>query len=206
MTGVVQGGGKPLVGIFANRPAATAVAAGTLYFATDIGTGIFLVSNGVLWKPATGSATLYSTMNLTGASVTGTLTETLLAAVSIPGGLLSANGSLRITRRDQYNNSATSKTVNIRYAAASGITGTIYQTMSGTTIASGRLLTDITNKNATNSQQGINVPAAYTNTGNAVIASAIDTTATSFINFTGTLALITDTITLLGYLVEWMEP
>lgn len=135
-------------------------------------------------------------------SVTGTLTETTLATITVPANSLGANGRVRITTVWSMTNSANNKTTRIRYSGASG---TSYMAVIHTTSTSYRDQREICNRNATNSQVGGPVGGFGgfgNNPGNTVATSTVDTTVDQTIVITGTLANTGETITLESYLVE----
>jgi hypothetical protein len=137
------------------------------------------------------------------ASITGTLTETTLAAVTVPANAMGTNGSVRITTVWSYTNSANNKIVRHTFG------GTGYNTFTLTTTASGRIVTEICNRNATNSQVGFasgvgpgTAGAGLGFTSGANVTSAVNTTAAVTILITAQLANTGETITLESYRVE----
>ena len=134
-------------------------------------------------------------------SHTGTTDETALATITVPANTLGANGRLRVTATWSYTNSANNKVPRIRFST---ISGTAYFASTQTTTAVMRAQVEIANRNATNSQVG-GVSAGqggWGNTGNALITSAVDTTAETTVVISGSLATSSETITLESYLVE----
>lgn len=130
-------------------------------------------------------------------SVTGTLSETTLATIAIPGNALGANGIIRVTTQWSFTNSATSKT-NKQYFGGTG--GFRFVSRAFTTTAQDDTMALIWNRNAANSQVAGN--GILGNSTSASGTGSIDTTVTQNIVFTGTLALITDTTTLESYMIE----
>lgn len=133
--------------------------------------------------------------------------ETQLVAVTIPANTLGANGFIRVTGMWSYTNSATTKTMRVRFGASgAGTGGTGYHSQSATTTASQMQQTIIGNRNATNSQVGPTSAGTggWSTSATAFVTSAVDTTAAAEVHF-GCLfggAASAQTITLEGYVVE----
>src|SRR5215469_5579749 len=120
-------------------------------------------------------------------SVTGTTSETNLAALRIPAGSMGRNGHIEIKILWSYTNSANNKILAIRV-------GTTV-----TTTATAQTLTIIRSNNATNAQTIYSFPPT-TPFGSSTLATtttALDTTADYYLNINGQLALSTETLTLL---------
>ncbi|HET8708123.1 MAG TPA: hypothetical protein VFM46_17590, partial [Pseudomonadales bacterium] len=114
---------------------------------SDVGpNGTDWISNGTDWVPVNGFALL--ARNAVQATVTNTLTETTLATVTIPAGLMGSNGQLRITALWSNNNSGNNKTPRVRFG------GTAFYQQTVTNQLANSTLTIIRNRNATNSQVG----------------------------------------------------
>lgn len=134
-------------------------------------------------------------------SLTGSTTETTLDTVTIPAGTLGANGVVEIIALWTLTNNANNKTPIIRFG---GVSGTQYLAPVLTTTATFRSHVTIQNRNATNSQIGMN-PATGTAFGTTTLApqtSAVDTTAAVDIVFRGLLANAADSIALESMLVR----
>jgi hypothetical protein len=136
------------------------------------------------------------------ASVTGTLTETALATVTLPAGAMGANGALRITSIwSTPGGSGNSKSLRVRLGGMSGAqVMAVAVTTSLSVSEAGRI---VQNRNSASSQ----VTRNSGNPGNggsssAVTTGAINTAVAQDIVFTGQLANIGETITLESYLVE----
>jgi hypothetical protein len=131
-------------------------------------------------------------------SVTGTLAETTLASVTIPGGLMGPNGSLRITLLWSNTNNANAKTVQVK------IDGQIVSSANQANNASYQHLVIVHNRGSQSAQVMMRSSQvgglAQNSTGTTV--TAIDTSIDKVITFTGTLGVAGDTITLEGYTVE----
>jgi len=137
-------------------------------------------------------------------SITGTLTETSLATVNLPANTIGANGQVRIRAYWTCTNSANSKTLRIRFGTT-GISSTAIASNAVTTIASAMMLADVLNLNATNSQNTFAETARGSDglVTTLFATSAIDTTVSENFYFTGQLANTGETITLVGYSVEY---
>lgn len=173
---------------------------------TDVGVGgSFWRSNGAIWR-------LIAPIVLAGSAVpsatlTGTLTETILTEVAIPAGVMGLNRSLRIRGDWSCNANANAKTVRARHGetqgSISGASAIISIGSAATTIAiTGENLW--TNVNAANVQKGS--PSALSGNGgttaSAFLSGNENTANQTYIQFTGTLADVGDNIALSRYLVE----
>jgi len=134
------------------------------------------------------------------ASITGTLTETNLATVTIPA--LGANDQVVVVSAWSYPNSGNAKVPRIRFHTASGVAGTVVANGSATTTTAMRLNVEGGNRNATNSQIWALATGGMAATNNANVTTTLDTTVPTFLNFTATLADTGETITLQSYRVE----
>lgn len=141
----------------------------------------------------------------TASSITGTLTETPLATITIPANALGANGQLRINAYWTTTNSVNNKTLRVRLGAG-GIGGSADFTGVMTTVGNVWSATLITNANATNSQFALSEAARGSDglvTTGFNATSAIDMTASQSLVITGQLANTGETITLNSYSVEY---
>lgn len=136
------------------------------------------------------------------ATLTGTLVETTLATINVPGGLLGANGVMRVTSLWSATGIGGAKTPRVKFAGNTIWTGT----MGANALGSYFDIVQIANRNATNSQ--ISTPptigGSYGQNNAALVATAVDTTAVSQITITGQLASVGDTMVLEGYTVEFI--
>lgn len=133
----------------------------------------------------------------TAQSVTGTTTETTLATITIPGGMMGANGKLRVSALFSMTNNANNKTPRIRLGGSETLAAPF---ASASAISLART---IANRGATNSQ--LSEPGTSTGfgtAGSAVVTTAVDTSVDQSLTITGQLAVGTDTLTLEGYTVE----
>lgn len=127
----------------------------------------------------------------------GTVGETVLATVTVPANSMGANGWLRISCSWSHAASAAQKIMRLRFG---GIAGTVYATTSNTgSVTSSRMICDIQNRNATNSQVGApgtgNIPITWP-------SSTVDTTVDTTIVFAADLNGAAPPITLERYSVE----
>lgn len=198
-------------GTFGSIPSAATAGAGGLYYATDLGnTGVLLLSTGSIWKPVTGTATIYQSGVQT-ALHTGDTTETNVKIVTIPAGLVSANGSLRIAIQCVKTGTNATATWNIYLSATSGGTnGTqFFNVISSaatklTETSSARI---IWNRNAQNSQvtyQTANLGSAESTATSTTMA--INMANASYLNFTAKPGSASDAVGYDAVTVEWLEP
>jgi hypothetical protein len=132
-------------------------------------------------------------------TLTGIVPETIMASLRIPANSIGKNGAVEVTTLWAYTNSANNKTMNARFAATAGITGTIMGNIVVTTNASSQGLWIMRNANATNVQNSyvtsMMVPYGATTVA-TFYTTAVDTTADSYVNLTGTVAAAAETLTL----------
>jgi hypothetical protein len=149
----------------------------------------------------TGGMTLLAASGVA-ASVTGTLSETVLATIAVPGGAMGLNGGLLIYSTWTYTNSANSKTLTQKFG------GSTVAGVSLTTTATFSDIRRVRNRGVTNVQtvsQGTTAGSPIGSTTVAPTPLAIDTTATQNFTLSGTLANTGETITLESYEV-WLVP
>lgn len=127
--------------------------------------------------------------------LTGTTAETQLASITIPANSMGPAGRLRITMLFSATANANNKVFRCRFGGSSGqdYLGSVVGT-----VPSGPVVVSIYNTSATNVQGG-----GRENTLSATaLVSAIDTTADTVVYISGTLAVGTDTATLISATVE----
>lgn len=129
-------------------------------------------------------------------SHTGNTNDTTLATVTVPAGAMGANGRLRITSLWSTTNNANNKTGRVKFG------GTTYTSSVIANNASYRTQTEVSNRNATNSQVGYPGGSGLGGSTAVVVTTAVDTTAEVTVLLTGQLASGADTITLESYVVE----
>jgi hypothetical protein len=126
--------------------------------------------------------------------------ENVLATITVPAGAMGPNGTIRVWTSWSYTNGANNKVLRVRFG---GGAGTSYLGFTATTTAGARFFTEISNRNATNSQfGGIGASGSFGASTNTYSTSAVDTTAATTIVISGTKASAGDTLTLERYLVE----
>lgn len=136
--------------------------------------------------------------------LTGTTSETALVTIPIPANTVGANGNISVTTFWEMPSSSNQKSMRVRLGAAA-LAGSIVHSSSGTTIASARIETMVMALNATNSQKSISINPRgtdYLTTQAAALATSIDMTASQNIVITGQLASGSETLTLIGYMVQ----
>ncbi len=140
-------------------------------------------------------------------ALTGTTAETNLVAVTIPGGVLNANGHLVISVTWKMVGVANTKTPIVRLDTVSGSTaGTVYlDSIVAATTLSQKTQTDIIAQNSTSAQAGVNAAGLGVSTL-AVVTSSINTASPFYVNINGKLTSAADTIQVIGYRVELINP
>lgn len=158
------------------------------------GSNIFVaMSDGIRWKPVGAFATLQPN-----ASVTGTTNETTLSSVTIPAGLMGADGSIRIYALFSFTGTAGTKTIRAKLGGQSFV-----NLAATATNASASVMKSVCN---TSSSAQVSMPATALNdglqAGGVVFSSAVDTTADQTFAVTMQLASATDSATLSKVIVE----
>lgn len=169
----------------------------------DTGSATATIVNGVITAlvPHPGSAAPYVLAHsAVPATVTGTgvLVEADLAAVTIPGGVMGANGFIEIDSTWSYTNSSNSKQLRVRFD------GTQFNSVPVTTTASTRILTRIMNRNNVSSQIGgqpITVLGPGSNAA-ALPTGTINTAADVLLRLTGAVTILAEVVTLEAYTVR----
>ena len=136
-------------------------------------------------------------------SITGTLTETMLATITIPANVVGANGQIKVNAYWTVTSSANVKNIRARLG---GIGGTAVFGNAITTQATVLSNTLIINANSTSSQVSFSEVARGTDglvNTLASISSSIDMTTSQSLVITGQLTNTGETITLVGYSVEY---
>lgn len=190
---------------FVNRPTASLMS-GKIIYMTDIGpAGSYWISNGTRWQPLGGSCLL--AISQVASSVTGTASETVLASVTIPAGLMSENCQLEVFMLWSHTNAATARNLRSRFGT-DPLAGTIYYNPSISTTNTTQSFMIIKNNNATNSQYGFpnSTGAGYaTSTGTLITSSWNTATTNHVLAFNGALVDTSQTITLEGYSITYVE-
>jgi hypothetical protein len=184
---------------FASLPSA-ASNSGVIYLVTDAGNAPF-ISNGSVWKPLGGVALIAASGASVSTPASSVLNETLVT-VTIPANIMGPNGQLEIFTLWTVTTSANNKTVRVTFG------GTDFAASVWTTQISSQLYTNVANKNATNSQKGMNAATStfFGGTTSAHAPSSVDTTAAVSLTLKGQCANSADTITLEKYSVKLLVP
>lgn len=179
---------------FASLPSASTVS-GQIYRVTDLSNALF-ISDGTIWKPVNGRCIL--ACSAVAQSLTGSTSETTLASFTVPGGLMTANGSLILTTLWSNTNSANNKNLRIRHGATLAFSAVT------TTAAVSRDERWIMNRNSASSQIVTYSAAQVGGFGGptGTISGTVDTSADSTITFTGQLANSGENVTLNAYCIE----
>ena len=130
-------------------------------------------------------------------SLTGTTSETTLASFTVKGGLVGANGKMKIWPLLSMTNNANAKTIRLK------MDGNVIYGNARTNESHIQFLTIVRNTNSQSSQKlsaGITVGLG-TSTA-AITTLAVDTSADFNISVTGQLANAADSITLDGFFLE----
>lgn len=169
---------------------------------TNIGTnGSFFQSNGTRWVPVFGDVTLLC--DGAGYTVTGTTSETELLAVTIPGGLMSANGQIEVVSYWSETNNANAKTIRMKIG---GFSGTTINSIGAVSFLTMNDLLIVRNDNSTTAQKGMSSSTSGVGSaGTATVSSAIDTSSDFQLSFTGQLTVGTDSIGLVALHVVYRE-
>jgi hypothetical protein len=137
-------------------------------------------------------------------SLTGTLTNTVLATVPIPANALGKNGVLRVTTLWQMTASANNKTLRNNFGGSFDILAG--HTVSGAGVQSVLHTRYMMNAGVANSQVGFAAWGDNFENNNTVATGAVDTTVAQNLTIEAQLALISETITLKAYIVELIIP
>lgn len=131
------------------------------------------------------------------ASITGTVNETTLATIVIPGGMMGPNGAIRVTAVWSHTDSANTKRLVVTFG------GVTYQYASATNSASYQTQAVIRNRNSMASQVGVgsNV-VGYAGTVTPIVTSSLDTSQDQILLIRGKPGAVGETVTLEGYTVE----
>lgn len=177
---------------WANRPSAAGAAGLVARFTMPDGRVVPMVSDGVRWKPL--GAYVVAQPN---ANVTANTNEATLASVSIPGGLLGADGALRVLAVFSFTGTAGIKTMRMKFGGT-----TFVNSGPANTTLSASVFRVISNLSAT-SQVAIPVTAAEGGAqASVIVTGAVDTTADQQLVVAVQLASGADSATLTKLIVE----
>jgi len=186
---------NPLISEYtwANKPSVAPL--GQIICVTDIG------ENGSLWR---GNGTKWVRLNpikvfslSAPVSLTGSTSVVTLATITIPAGLLGANGKLKI-----YPLWATTNNANVKTLRAN-IGGLLCTTMTSQSVPNNSGLVIIRNINNEAAQKcSSGLVAGIGSSAGSIASPTVDTSAATTITITGQLAVGTDTLTLEDLFVE----
>lgn len=131
------------------------------------------------------------------ASITGTTAETALASITVPGGIMGPNGSLRVTARYSVTGSANTKSFRTRL----GGTAFISPGVASASSIEYKTVCNIFNRGNQSAQIG-DGDSSGISAGNVSYTGAINTALDQVLTITGQLATASETITLESYTVE----
>lgn len=193
---------------WAGKPTCSSSQTGRQIRITDVGgwdgttyQGSDWTCNGTRWSPSSGGPiVLYER---TGVSAhTGTTSETVLGStVTIPAGMLGANGGLVFENLiTSITNSANNKTIRHRWGASSGASCTgntqlSAETRTTVTVQQGMFWAQNTATNAQIYISGISSSSPFVAGTQTVTTAALDTTAATYVCFTAELANSGETLT-----------
>ena len=186
---------NPLISEYtwANKPSVAPL--GQIICVTDVG------ENGSLWR---GNGTKWVRLNpikvfslSAPVSLTGSTSVVTLATITIPAGLLGANGKLKIYPLWSTTNNANVKTLR---AIFSGSTCTTMTSLSVPNNSGLVIIRNTNNEAAQKCSSGL-VAGIGSSTG-SIASTTVDTTATTTLVISGQLAVGTDTLTLEDLFIE----
>lgn len=176
---------------------------GKRYFVSDVGTaGSDWISNGVDWYPISGHVLLAKS----GEAVTIGATsgaEVAAATITIPGGLMGANGQLRISTL--WTASAANTNSKVGRLRLGGLGGTLFASYTLTSFVTLEgMPAIIRNANSAASQKGrVATVNNYSGSTSSMPTSSIDTTTTQTLVISATV--VSDSVTLESYTVELLR-
>jgi len=178
---------------WANKP--SVAPSGQIICITDIG------ENGSLWR---GNGTKWVRLSqilfydLTAAvALTGTTVETTLVTITIPAGLIGANGKVKLYPLWSTTNNANTKTLRVKFPS-----NTVYTAPASNTVHVGGLVI-IRNLGSESIQRvSSGMLAGLGGTISSIAHATVNTSAATTITITGQLAVGTDTMTLESFFVE----
>jgi len=187
---------NPLISEYtwANKP--SVAPSGQIICVTDVG------ENGSLWR---GNDTKWVRLNpikvfslSAPVSLTGTTSATTLATITIPAGLIGANGKVKFYPLWSNTNNANAKTLRV---VLNGGTTVYTATIVNSVHNSGLLI--LRNFNSETTQRmSSSMAAGLGSTTGSIASTTVDTTAATTITLTGQLAVGTDTLTLEDLFIE----
>jgi hypothetical protein len=133
--------------------------------------------------------------NVQGAALTGTVAETVLATITVPGGMMGPNGCLRIRVLASTTNNANNKTMRINLGGTAFATLTVASSLfMSAAVRIGNRASEASNMAANDAFNG--------GTGVVTTGATIDTAVDQALTLTGQLASAGDTMRIESVLVE----
>lgn len=180
-------------------PAANTVNGWTV-FVSNVGVGgSFWTSNGTGWYPVGGMVVLA----VSGANIanTGNTTENTVATVTIPAGMLGANGAVEVIPLWDFTNNANTKTMKVKFG------GSVVYSIATTATTSCQMQYFVRNANSASAQvaQASNGSSGMGAVAGSLLTGVINTANAADITLTAQCANAGDTINLRGYIVRLMK-
>ena len=122
--------------------------------------------------------------------------ENTLYSLTIPGGMMGPNDTLRISYLGTCTNSANTKNLRVRFG------GTAFQSSSVTTVAGVSIITSIKNRNSVAAQAAAASAAGDCSGSVGLLTATVNTANAQTLTITGTKASAGETLTLESVLVE----
>lgn len=158
------------------------------------------ISDGTNWLPVNGHVLI--ARSGAAAALTGTVTETALATITIPAAAMGTNGQVRVRAFFSNNNSANNKTMRIKFG---GLAGTAYRISVNSTNLTQQLNATISNANSASAQTGFGTAGSDGASSSAPITSSVNTASDTTVVISAQLANSGDTCTLESYSVELLR-
>ena len=186
---------NPLISEYtwANKPSVAPL--GQIICVTDVG------ENGSLWR---GNGTIWKRLHqirlsdlTSSVSLTGTTSETTLATITVPAGVIGAKGKVKIYPLFSATNNANNKTLRVKLG---GSTGYFLQSSGYAQLSNLVIFRNFNSESVQRVSSGMS--SGLGSTTGAFTSLAIDTSAATTIEVTGQLANSGDTLTLESLFVE----
>lgn len=186
---------------WANRP--TTAALWDRIRVTDFGVpSIIMVWDGTRWIPD-GPQVLGRSGVV--ASLTGTLTETALATITVPANMMGLNGGLLIMMGWSYTSSANTKTFRARFGGIAGVEYLLATLTTNVTLSDQRRIRNRNSASSQTGQQSLGSSGGFGGSSGLQQTSSIDTTADTSLVLSAQLANTGDTARIETYDV-WLLP
>lgn len=199
--------GGVTVGTWAAIPLASDAGAGALYYATNVGGGTLLVSNGTRWRPLGGS----SVLGKLGAPVAGIVNaEQLVLQTLIPAGLLAAGDQLLVSATVAKSGATDSSDFSVRVGTAGTTADTVVYVLTALSAAARTWGSQEEFKliSATSLQRNGNTTSAYVGLATSVAPAAVTISSASSNALWLSVGLksngATDTVTAQGATIQWI--